>query len=93
MPALLAAVAAATAFVFAPTASAHPTGSPSFSTIGVLISKRPASPTNRTTASFAWKRIGNVTTTTCRLDALPWHSCTSKIVYKTLLPGAHTFRV
>ena len=93
MPALLAALAAAAALVLAPAASAHPTGSPSISTIGALITKRPASPTNQTTAKFAWKRIGHVTKTLCRLDATPWRTCKTKITYKSLLPGVHTFRV
>ena len=94
MPALSAALlAAAAALVLPPAASAHPTGSPSLSTIGVLISKRPANPTNQTTARFVWKRIGRVTKTTCRLDATPWRACTSKITYRNLLPGVHRFRV
>jgi hypothetical protein len=93
MPALLAAVAAAAALVLAPAASAHPNGSPSISTIGALITKRPASPTNQTTAKFAWKRIGHVTKTLCRLDATPWRTCKTKITYKSLPPGVHTFRV
>jgi hypothetical protein len=94
MPALPAALlVAAAALVLAPAASAHPTGSPSLVTIGVVISKRPASPTNQTTAKFAWKAIGHVTKTTCRLDAAPWRTCRSKITYKNLLPGVHTFRV
>ncbi len=93
MPALLAALAAAAALVLAPAASAHPTGSPSISTIGALITKRPASPTNQTTAKFAWKRIGHVTKTLCRLDATPWRTCKTKITYKSLPPGVHTFRV
>ena len=86
-------MAAGAALVLAPAASAHPTGSPSISTIGALITKRPASPTNQTTAKFAWKRIGHVTKTLCRLDAIPWRTCKTKITYTSLLPGVHTFRV
>ena len=94
MPALSAALlVAAAALLLPPAASAHPTGSPSLLTIGVLISKQPASPTNQTTARFAWKRIGHVTKSTCRLDATPWRTCRTKITYKNLLPGVHTFRV
>lgn len=66
---------------------------PSISTLGVLITKKPASPTSKTTASFAWKRVGHVSKTTCRLDALSWKPCTTKVTFKHLLPGTHTFRV
>ena len=94
MPVLPAALlVAAAAFVLPPAASAHPSGSPSLLTVGVVISKHPASPTNLTTARFAWKRIGHATKTTCRLDATPWRTCGSRITYKNLLPGVHTFRV
>jgi hypothetical protein len=93
LPAALAALATAAAFLSPASALAHPTGSPSLSTIGVLIGKKPANPSNRTTARFAWKLIGRATKASCRIDALPWKACKARITYKNLLPGAHTFRV
>jgi hypothetical protein len=92
MPAALAAFAAAAALALPAPALAYPVG-PSISTIGALITTRPASPTNRTTAKFAWKRVGHVSRTTCRLDALPWKTCKTRVTYKNLPPGGHTFRV
>ena len=66
-PAALAALAAAAAFLHPASALAHPAGSPSLSSVGVLLTKKPASPTNRTTARFAWKLIGHATRAACRL--------------------------
>lgn len=93
MPAALAALAAAAAFLHPASALAHPAGSPALSSIGVLVTKKPASPINQATARFAWKLIGHATRASCRLDALPWKACKSKIAYKSLPAGAHTFRV
>jgi len=93
MPAALVALATAAALALPASALAHPIGSPSISTIGVLITKKPASPSNLTTVKFAWKRIGHVSKATCRLDALPWKTCKAKVTYRNLLPGVHTFRV
>ncbi|HEX2377069.1 MAG TPA: hypothetical protein VHI30_05875, partial [Gaiellales bacterium] len=92
-PAALAALAAAAAFLHPASALAHPVGSPSLSSVGVLLTRKPANPTNRTTARFAWKLIGHATRAACRLDALPWKACTSKVAYTNLLPGTHTVRV
>ncbi|HEY7258871.1 MAG TPA: hypothetical protein VH459_07370 [Gaiellales bacterium] len=93
MLAASAALAAAAAFLLPTSALAHPAGSPAISKIGVVISKRPPNLSNGTTAVFAWERIGHVSKTACRLDALPWKACKSKTTYRNLAPGAHTFRV
>jgi hypothetical protein len=93
MLAASAVLAAAAAMLLPASALAHPTGSPSISTLGTLITRHPSNPSGLTTARFAWKRIGHVSKTTCRLDALPWRTCRSKIAYTNVLPGAHTFRV
>jgi hypothetical protein len=93
MPAALAALAAAGAFLFPASALAHPTGNPSLSTVGVRISQHPSNPSNRTTARFAWKLIGHATRSRCRLDALLWKACKAKVTYENVVPGTHTFRV
>jgi large repetitive protein len=93
MLAASAALAAAAALLAPASGFAHPAGSPARSTLAVLITNHPANPSNHTTAKFAWRRVGHVSRTACQVDALPWKPCTSKITYKNLLPGVHTFRV
>ncbi|HYX85068.1 MAG TPA: hypothetical protein VE777_08865 [Gaiellales bacterium] len=77
----------------AATAVAYPAGSPALTVIGARITKRPAIPTNRTKARFAWKLEGTVTSTSCRLDAAAYKACRGKISYSGLVAGTHTFRL
>jgi uncharacterized protein YkwD len=59
----------------------------------VTLTSAPASTTYSTSASFAWRTGGTVTTTACSLDWGAWIPCASPKSYAGLSRGYHTFRV
>ena len=59
----------------------------------VAITVKPAAVTRSTTATFAWKRAGRITSTQCKLDRNRWRACRSSIAYRSVKPGAHVFSV
>ena len=59
----------------------------------VAITAKPAAVTRATTAAFAWKRTGKITSTRCRLDRNRWRACRTSISYRSVKPGVHTFTV
>ncbi|MFI5048560.1 MAG: beta strand repeat-containing protein [Gaiellales bacterium] len=59
----------------------------------VAITAKPAAVTRATTAAFAWKRTGKITSTRCRLGRNRWRACRTSISYRSLKPGVHTFTV
>jgi hypothetical protein len=57
------------------------------------ITSGPPSPTNSTSASFAFTDAETGVSFLCRVDAAAFAACTSPKVYSGLTPGAHTFQV
>jgi hypothetical protein len=57
------------------------------------ISSGPASPTNQTSATFAFTATETGSTFQCSLDGASFASCTSPQTYTGLTAGAHTFEV
>jgi hypothetical protein len=57
------------------------------------ISSGPASPTNQTSAAFAFTATETGSTFRCSLDGAAFASCTSPQTYTGLTAGAHTFEV
>jgi hypothetical protein len=63
------------------------------SATNVAITAKPAAVTRATTAAFAWKRKGKITSTSCKLDRNRWRACRSSVSYGRVKAGVHTFTV
>ena len=54
----------------------------------VTITAKPAAVTRATTAAFAWKRTGRITSTQCKLDRNRWHACGTSIGFRWSSPAS-----
>jgi len=61
--------------------------------VNTKIVKKPANPSNSTTAKFSFKCTAAPCTFKCQLDGSAWKKCSSPKSYQSLSSGAHTFKV
>lgn len=88
LAALLGVLATLTGFALAKTAPPPPSGPPA-----PTILSHPASPTNETSASFAFSDSTSGVSYQCKLDRSAYTACTSPTTYSDLTLGEHEFGV